>query len=73
MLRFQHLEQRITKADASESAERIIRALLGTGENADGLIKDAHRRIVEEFLRDRQQELAGVIFQVAKSLDPSPP
>jgi patatin-related protein len=59
-----------------DGAERIIRALLGTDQNnaelARNLIDEAQVVIIQEFLSDRQQELAGLIYEVAKSLDPEP-
>jgi hypothetical protein len=59
-----------------DGSERIIRALLGTDEKnaqlAQELIKDAQAVIIKEFLHDRRQELAGLIFEVAKALDPEP-
>jgi Protein of unknown function (DUF3376) len=51
-----------------DAAERIVRALLGMGENADRLINQAQMRVIRDFLGDRKQELAGVICEVAKSL-----
>jgi patatin-related protein len=54
-----------------DGAERIIRCLLPTDEHktaADKLIDQAQLIIIREFLQQRQTELAGVIFEVAKSL-----
>ena len=66
-----------------DGAERIIRALLGDGKSAsdsarvdvDGLIQEAHEIIVADFLTERQDALAGVMIEVAKSLnlDPTEP
>ncbi len=58
-----------------DGAERIIRALLGTDKKKDlamHLIRESQRIIIQDFLRDRQEELAGLIYQIAKSLDPLP-
>jgi Protein of unknown function (DUF3376) len=54
-----------------DGAERLIRSLLPTDAHegmANRLIDEAHGIVIEEFLEERQTELAGVLFEIAKSL-----
>jgi len=56
-----------------DGAERIIRALLaGDPKKADciqNLLYDAQETIIEDFLHERKDEFASVIYEVAKSLN----
>ena len=58
-----------------DGAERIIRSLLPTEakkEAAKDLIHRAQIIIIQDFLRERQKDLAGLIYEVAKTVDPQP-